>query len=208
MRMVLQELIREIKTHTHKSVLVDQSLHAFLMCAVHCVPDILSSFSVPTLCTSGMVKLGTIPGDPIALAHKDLHARRGEYLFPLPRPILQTLLPLLQDPRDEPCLILVANIILTSLPAAAALFLFGCHQHWIGLIYVLANYALYMQRFMLTLHFSEHRRLFKAGETLVVAGRRCMPGSPASIRNLSCVTCQCYTTYASVVDRSNVQDSQ
>jgi hypothetical protein len=34
----------------------------------------------------------------------------------------------------------------------------------VGFVYFLINYALFLQRFMLTLHVTEHRRLFKRGK--------------------------------------------
>lgn len=48
------------------------------------------------------------------------------------------------------------------LPSAVLLFL-SAPSHWVGAAYFVATYALFLQRFMLTLHFTEHRRLFKKG---------------------------------------------
>lgn len=70
---------------------------------------------------------------------------------------------LLQDPRDAPLAFLILNILCTTVPAAALLFWLRPASNLPGLVYFAANYALYLQRFMLMLHFSEHRRLFKRG---------------------------------------------
>jgi hypothetical protein len=99
--------------------------------------------------------------DAKALAQLDLDAQRSEYLFRVPGGRL--LCSLLVDERDEPIAHLLANQLLIVVPAALLLFRY-CHSHWLGLAYLLANYALFLQRFMLTLHVTEHRRLFKRRE--------------------------------------------
>lgn len=96
-------------------------------------------------------------------AQKDVAAGRSEYLFPIPsRCLNKLLLSSLSDTRDAPMLYLLFNIMVTVVPTVCLMYT-TCHSHWIGLAYLLANYAFYLQRFMLTLHFTEHRRLFKSG---------------------------------------------
>ena len=93
---------------------------------------------------------------------------------------------MLNDARDEPCLLLLLNVaspqppraslasaplggaatpplqVCLVVPAAAALFA-APPSHALGFLYLAATYALFLQRFMLTLHFTEHRRLFRPG---------------------------------------------
>ncbi len=104
--------------------------------------------------------------DVEVLVKHDLAAKRNEYLFPLPWPFRQACVKLLRDPRDEPLLNLLFNVALLAAVPATCLFAFNCRSHMLGLVYLLANYALFLQRFMLTLHFSEHRRLFKDSESV------------------------------------------
>ncbi len=105
-----------------------------------------------------------------SLAQQDLDARRAEFLFAAPRPIRGALLRLLRDPRDEPLLHLLLNVVLLAATPAACLFAFGVRSHLLGLAYLLVNYALFLQRFMLTLHFSEHRKLFRSGAAAALGG--------------------------------------
>ena len=93
----------------------------------------------------------------------DARAARGEFLFRPPPPLDGALRALLADPRDAPILYLALNILCTTVPAALALLWLRPASNLPGLAYLVANYALYLQRFMLMLHFSEHRRLFRKG---------------------------------------------
>eukprot|EP00798_Chlamydomonas_sp_ICE-L_P024190 gene24190-9787_t len=90
----------------------------------------------------------------------DLQSKRKEYVFDLPRNIRGPLESMLQDPRDLPAALLAVNITLTTLPISMVM-LYCCSSHLLGLLYLAMNYLTYMQRFMLTLHFTQHRRLFK-----------------------------------------------
>ena len=113
-----------------------------------------------------------------SLVQQDVEARRAEYLFQAPRPIRGALLRLLRDPRDEPLMHLLFNVVLLAATPAACLFAFGVRSHLVGLAYLLVNYALFLQRFMLTLHFSEHRKLFRSGER----GQRAGGGAPLLVQ--------------------------
>jgi hypothetical protein len=144
------------------------------------------------------------------LARADLSAARGEYLFPAPRWLVEYGL---QDSRDAAPASLVLNVALLVLPAAVGLHLWREVPHWVGAVYLIANYAVFLQvsasevahpravdgkrrswrrpcnagaraaarraardpaentphsppkqRFMLTLHFTEHRRLWRQGD--------------------------------------------
>lgn len=111
----------------------------------------------------GKPKASSGSGSAPAYAKDDISASRSEYLFPIPWPLDQLLLPTLNDARDSPMLHLLFNISATTVPAACLMYK-SCNSHWVGLAYLIANYVLYVQRFMLTLHFTEHRRLFKSSE--------------------------------------------
>lgn len=97
------------------------------------------------------------------LARKDDAAARREYAFDLPSWVKAPLMSCLNDQRDEPCMLLAANLALTTLPGGLAVLLLA-RSHWIGLCFLLANHLMYMQRYMLTLHVTEHRTLFRKGE--------------------------------------------
>jgi hypothetical protein len=98
------------------------------------------------------------------LAREDLQCPRAEYLFKLPSAVVRPLLSLLVDARDEPILHLLCNQLLLVIPAVVLLFSFA-RSHWWGVLYIALNYALFLQRYMLTLHFTEHRQLFRRGES-------------------------------------------
>lgn len=96
-------------------------------------------------------------------ADADDRAARQEYLFTPPAPVIAFLRRSLVDQRDLPLAYLLWDMCVTTVPAAAALWAWPCRSHLVGAVYLLATYAAYLQRFMLTLHFSEHRPLFKPG---------------------------------------------
>lgn len=104
----------------------------------------------------------------LAAAAADAAAPRAEFLFAPPAALHKRLARLLADPRDLPLLFLYLNICLTTAPAATALFL--CFPaatrplpHWLGAAYLVATYVAFLARFMLSLHYSQHRRLFRSG---------------------------------------------
>lgn len=112
-----------------------------------------------------------------AAAQLDLAAPRCEALFAPPGPLDRALRRLLEDPRDGPILHLIFNLLVVTVPSAALLFAARPSSHWLGALYLVANYVLFLQRFMLTLHFSEHRRLFKKGG--LGLGGRCLAAASA-----------------------------
>lgn len=101
-------------------------------------------------------------------ATRDLLADRHEYVFKPPG--AGPLTSLLSDPRDAPILYLFINVATLSVPCAAALFVWAPTSHAWGAAYFAATYALFLQRFMLALHYSEHRRLFKHGASRLLPG--------------------------------------
>jgi hypothetical protein len=84
---------------------------------------------------------------PTQLANQDLQAPRAEYVFTLPSQTLTAAASnlLLRDGRDLPLLLLLFNVAVTTLPAAIALHVFGVKAHLLGLLYMVANYVLYLQ---------------------------------------------------------------
>ena len=97
-----------------------------------------------------------------AAVSKDIDARRREFVFRLPT-VERWLAPKLCDQRDRPVLHVLANVLLITVPSAAAVF--AVSGHLFGLGYLILNYVLLLQRFLVALlHISEHRRLFVPGQ--------------------------------------------
>ena len=90
-------------------------------------------------------------------------ARRCEYLFAPPASLRALLLPLLDNPKDEALLWALLNVALLVPPAAGLLVVCAPGSHLAGAAYLVAVYGVFLQRFMLSLHFSQHRRLFRKG---------------------------------------------
>lgn len=88
----------------------------------------------------------------------DVSATRKEYLFGLPNCVSYRLVLLLHNPKDTAIAYLFMNILLTTVPAAIVVFYLN--NNIAGILYVVFNYAVYLQRFLLALHYSEHRPLF------------------------------------------------
>ena len=107
-----------------------------------------------------------------AAANADARATRHEYLFTPPKRLREPLLSCLSDARDAPILFLFINVAVITVPSAIALFMLR-PSHLLGALHLAVNYGLFLQRFMLALHFSEHRRLFRRGDD-----RRPSPYSP------------------------------
>lgn len=86
-------------------------------------------------------------GKACQLANQDLQAARQEYIFTLPSSCLTSLASsgLLRDKRDVPLLLLLINILATAVPAAVLLHVLSIKSHLLGLAYLLANYALFLQ---------------------------------------------------------------
>ena len=101
--------------------------------------------------------------DVTSLATQDLVADRHEYIFPLPACLQSAALPFLRDARDLPLVTFLFNVSTTTLPAAALVFAWKPWSAIFGPVYLVATYALYLERFVLALHYSEHSKLFKSG---------------------------------------------
>ena len=68
---------------------------------------------------------------------------------------------LLLDKRDLPFLTLVATATLVLLPAAAWLFAPGRFGWWLAALYLAVNFLGFLDRFILMLHNTSHRTLFR-----------------------------------------------
>ena len=104
----------------------------------------------------------TAVDNALAAAEKDVKAVRQEYLVRPPPWLSKAITPWLNDRRDAPVLFLLCNLLCTTLPAAVTLFVLPPNP-WLGAVYLVLNYGLFLQRFLLALHYSEHRRLFRQG---------------------------------------------
>lgn len=96
---------------------------------------------------------------------KDLTAPRNEFVIKLPN-FLEKICAkhMLRDPRDTVMLSTIANILATTVPLAALLWVYP--SHLLGIFNIVFNVAMWMERYILCLHYAEHRTLFKAPFTL------------------------------------------
>lgn len=95
----------------------------------------------------------------------DLNEVRNEYLFRTPF-LSDMLLPLLKDKRDEPVLHLMLNIAEFVIPSVTLNYAvnFAAFPAWVrhlcGVTHVVMMLVLFLERFMLMMHFSSHRTIF------------------------------------------------
>jgi len=92
--------------------------------------------------------------------YKDLTEERNEFLFKLPF-VEACFLPILAEKEDIAMIHLLSNIILVPLPSAILLFALDNPPHWLGFLHVLVMCLAFLQRFLLTLHYSSHRSIFR-----------------------------------------------
>ena len=92
--------------------------------------------------------------------NKDIPAKRQECWGRLPRFIEDFVVStFLKDPRDAIMVSLIFNILITQIPLLYLLYTYP--SHWFGLFYILFGTGMYLQRFILMMHYAEHRQLFK-----------------------------------------------
>lgn len=92
---------------------------------------------------------------------------RREYLFRLGPALEAALTRRLRDPRDLALALLLTNICLTTLPGAVLVLL--TRSHIVGALYCALNSALYLEPFLLALHFGTHRPVFRAARANLLA---------------------------------------
>lgn len=97
----------------------------------------------------------------IAAAYADLSAQRNEFHFKLPKWLEDLCWPRLQDKRDLPICYLLFDVAVTVLPAALALYYLPAWSSVLGPAYLAVTDVLFLERFLLALHYSQHRQLFK-----------------------------------------------
>jgi len=97
----------------------------------------------------------------------DTTSARKEYLFKMPGPLHKLLEPDLVDKRDSIMLDLLFNITVMVLPSAVFQFVLPAtlqpYRILFGLLHVALILGVFTQRFILCLHYSEHKRMFKPG---------------------------------------------
>jgi fatty acid desaturase len=93
----------------------------------------------------------------------EVYMPRGEYYFKPPAFVQRFLERTLNDTRDMEIAWLYWNIVTTQYPALIALFTVLPPSNILGAAYLVVFNVLYLQRFILAMHYSTHRRLFKRG---------------------------------------------
>jgi len=71
------------------------------------------------------------------------------------------ILNLIRDERDLPFIILCLKITFIVIPVAIYLFIPGCFRWWIAIIFLATNMVMGLGPFLLMLHNTSHRKLFK-----------------------------------------------
>lgn len=100
-----------------------------------------------------------------AAAQRDANAQRLEALLPWPKALQSWCIShVLRDPRDLPLLQLLCNVAIVPFPTAALLYALPT-SHILGAAWFALCYACFLQRFLLALHYSEHRPIFAKGIT-------------------------------------------
>ena len=112
---------------------------------------------------SASVPQDSVHSRAIAAALADLSGQRNEFLFKLPKGLEKLCLPLLQDKRDLPILYLFFDVAVMVLPATLALYCLPAWSSILGPAYLAAADVLFLERFLLALHYSQHRQLFRTG---------------------------------------------
>mmetsp|Transcript_4993 Transcript_4993/g.16652 ORF Transcript_4993/g.16652 Transcript_4993/m.16652 type:complete len:415 (-) Transcript_4993:1721-2965(-) len=104
-------------------------------------------------------------GDGPEVFLDDINKPRQEYYFKPPGFVTRWLEASLQDKRDMPIAWLYWNIMVTMYPALFLLWALP-PSNLLGASYLVGFNVLYMQRFILAMHYSTHKRLFKKGSCL------------------------------------------
>lgn len=105
------------------------------------------------------------------IKNRDLTAVRNEYIFQTPF-LVPALASCLKDQRDIPMLSLQLNILEVAVPGLVLVYS-ACRadpaapwlawgRHVIGIGYIVVLMVLFLERFVLMMHFSSHRSIFKA----------------------------------------------
>ena len=105
---------------------------------------------------------------------EDLKAPRNEYLVRLPAAVENWLVAKLTDPRDATMLSTMCNILVTTSVFATMLFFYP--SHLLGLAIHVFNLLVWTERYILMLHYAEHRSLFRRGSLVrALGGNQLLP---------------------------------
>lgn len=91
--------------------------------------------------------------------NRDKTATRREHIFPMPEFVKTFFLPMLDDERDYIALEMLLNMTITVPPLMILFWMYP--SHLVGLVFLVWRLLTFAPRFMLTLHVTSHRRLFK-----------------------------------------------
>lgn len=100
----------------------------------------------------------------VSLIDADLNAKREEYLFEAPGFVKRWAENAIRDKRDMPMVHLIFNLC-CLIPVLMTSFFVS--NTWLGFGLYLATFATFQARFLLLLHYSSHRPLFKAQYSLL-----------------------------------------
>lgn len=91
----------------------------------------------------------------------DFEATRKETFLRLPKDIEDWVVKtFLQDPRDAIMVSTIVNIVFTTVPLT--MLIIYRPSHYLGLGIMLFKFFMFLQRFILLMHYCEHRRLWKS----------------------------------------------
>ena len=90
----------------------------------------------------------------------DVDAARHEYIVPPSALLIQRLRLIVADERDLPLVYLLINVTATVVPLVMVLIL-STPSHAYGIAYLATVFGLYLQRFMLALHYGTHVAVFR-----------------------------------------------
>lgn len=103
----------------------------------------------------------------------DQTATRREAMFSAPGFVMDAIKPHLADKRDALMIDLIWNLTVLIVPSAVLQYNLPAflqpYPVAVGCAHLVLVYVFFIQRFILCLHYSEHKRLFKASSPLVVA---------------------------------------
>mmetsp|Transcript_15123 Transcript_15123/g.38457 ORF Transcript_15123/g.38457 Transcript_15123/m.38457 type:complete len:387 (+) Transcript_15123:53-1213(+) len=108
----------------------------------------------------------------IRSAENDMHAERRESIFRFKKgsALDKFVSQCLCEENDKELFHMLMNTTVLSVPAAVLVFLLTPQNnvwgHLIGAIYFIVHYATFLQPFILALHYSSHRQLFKTNSGL------------------------------------------
>ena len=102
----------------------------------------------------------------------DQTSTRREAIFSAPGFVKDAIKPHLADERDALMIDLIFNLTVLIIPSAVLQYNLPAflepHSFWVGCAHLVMVYVFFVQRFILCLHYSEHKRLFKANSPLTV----------------------------------------